>query len=195
MAELCYSTDMRLQIKALKESQRESQRQMVHTLENFLSSSEVQRSIVNTASGQTTSIGVKYQQNETATASDQIRYGHLGTAKYWSFLGIIFVRSRESCDTRTEKEAEMQGKEIQFRPPLWMFTRGLTILSTKVYGHWQYLFRSYRIITLEDPLFVASICGDLDRVKRLCAEGKATPFDTTSDGWSLLHVSCVLQYV
>ena len=61
-------------------------------------------------------------------------------------------------------------------------------LSTHLYGHWQYCFRSYRIFTYTDLIFVACAAGDVELVQNSCAKGQATPYDTTYRGWTLLHV-------
>ncbi|MCJ1242807.1 hypothetical protein MMC30_000002 [Trapelia coarctata] len=45
---------------------------------------------------------------------------------------------------------------------------------------------------MDDPVYAACVLGDLEKIKRLCSQGQATPFDTTSDGWSLLHVAAAL---
>ncbi|MCJ1478344.1 hypothetical protein MMC13_007022 [Lambiella insularis] len=59
----------------------------------------------------------------------------------------------------------------------------------RAHGLWQYSFRSYRIISLDDPIYAACVSGDLGRVQQLCSQGKTSPFDRTSDGWTLLHAA------
>lgn len=39
------------------------------------------------------------------------------------------------------------------------------------------------------PIFEACRTGDVDEVIRLVQEGKATVFDVSGKGWSLLHVT------
>ena len=58
-----------------------------------------------------------------------------------------------------------------------------------IHGAWRFSFRTYRIVTTQDPVFQACINNDLDLVKQLCSNGQASPFDVFSRGWTLLHVS------
>lgn len=118
-----------------------------------------------------------------------VPYDQTTGATYWSPFGSVVVRSMIAGKGSAETEEEsVEHVDIRFHPAWWICQQGYRVLSTKLYGRWQYSFRSYRIITLDDPVYRACASGDLETVKRLCGQGRATPFDTGSAGWSLLHV-------
>lgn len=132
-----------------------------------------------------------------ATSGRKMRYGRTDEATYWTPLGVLVVQSKTIDKDPSDSEIEegyIQDKGLQFRPMSWISQRGFSILASRAYGRWQYSFRSYRIITMDDPVYAACVTGDLGMVKKLCGHGQATPFDTTSDGWSLLHVSILLPH-
>ena len=109
---------------------------------------------------------------------------------YWLIVGTLSIGSKTSTtvDNKTHKEIPQSG-EYYVRVRSSIIGRAFEILSTKIYGFWQYSFRSYRIFTVDDPIYKACTSGDTKLVQQLCVEGHATPYDTTFDGWSLLHVS------
>ena len=92
---------------------------------------------------------------------------------------------------RTNVKTEIaRNKEVYIRRnQRWLVWRGYGTLAEDSYGGWRYLFRSYKIFNLDDPIYLACVSNDLSKVQQLCSQGRATPFDTTQDGWTLLHVS------
>jgi len=175
----------------------EYQRQKFQILEDMLIQSANQYTVSAAVQRKTSVSSPTLGRAFSATSGRTARYGQTAEATYWTPLGMVVVRSKtinkDPSDSETE-EGYVQYKGIQFRPMSWISQRGFSILSSRAYGRWQYSFRSYRIITMDDPVYAACVTGDLGKVKKLCGEGQATPFDTTSDGWSLLHVSTLLPH-
>ena len=83
-----------------------------------------------------------------------------------------------------------QGQRARFSPASWMsWLWGFELIGKKVCGRPHFLFRTFNIIQRDDPIRLACACGDLEEVERLFHKGLATPYDVTSEGSTLLHVS------
>ena len=181
-------TGNRAQIKTMEEYQR----QKFQILEDILSQSANQHTFGPPLQDSILTSSPHPRKAFSTTLRKMARYGQTNEAEYWSPFGRIIVRSNivgsNSSEFETEKDT-VSFKDIHFRPMAWISHQGFSIRSSRIYGRWQYIFRSYRVITTDDPIYAACVSGDLENVKRLCGQGQATPFDTTSDGWSLLHVS------
>lgn len=173
------------------------QRQKFQTLEDLLKLSADQHTGSTTVQRNTVTSTYTTGGAVSITSGRAARHGQTDEATYWTPLGMVVVRSKTTDKDPAVSETEEgyeEYKGIQFRPMSWISQRGFSILSSRAYGRWQYSFRSYRIITMDDPVYAACVTGDLGMVKKLCGQGQATPFDTTSDGWSLLHVSILLPH-
>ncbi|MCJ1380958.1 hypothetical protein MMC17_004067 [Xylographa soralifera] len=186
LAQQCYTQS---QIRALEEFQR----QKFQAIENLLKV-PVSQHIVSPIAGREDSTS---KLTNVAVASN-VKEPHTKNKKaenvtYWLPLGTLIVRSKQSDQGQVDaNEADVKHRDYEFRPRPWMFRRGFSVFSTQLYGFWQYSFRSYRIITMQDPIYAACVSGDLGTVQRLCSQGNASPFDRTSDGWTLLHVAAAL---
>ena len=127
-----------------------------------------------------------------SSRSDLVRQQARPPSKELSYrlaLGTLFIRSKV-VNTNGQKAEDTRSTEYNFRVRRWVSRRGYMLICTRIYGLWQYCFRSYRLFTWRDHIFAACALGDLKLVQRLCIEGQATPFDTTCGGWTLLHVTC-----
>lgn len=59
-----------------------------------------------------------------------------------------------------------------------------------VCGHWKYSFTPIVVVPGTAPIFEACRMGRLDCMISLFRAGKTSIFDTSQDGWTLLHVGC-----
>ncbi|MCJ1399660.1 hypothetical protein MMC11_002862 [Xylographa trunciseda] len=186
LAQQCYTQS---QITALKEFQR----QKFQAIEDLYAAPTSQYNVTTI-----TECGNSRSRSPNVAAIIGIRDTHIRDkpaedVTYWLPLGTLTVRSRQSGQNEVDAEqGDVKHKDFEFRPRPWIFRRGFSIFSTQLYGLWQYSFRSYRIITMADPIYAACVEGDLGRVQRLCSQCRASPFDRTSDGWTLLHVAAAL---
>ena len=103
----------------------------------------------------------------------------------------LILATLEICSTEAVVSDGRTGRKVlrpstsRYRLINWTISR---VFEFHTFGNWQFSFRTYRIITRDDPVHQATVSGDLQLVFELCAQGKATPHDITADGWSLLHV-------
>ncbi|MCJ1438870.1 hypothetical protein MMC27_008260 [Xylographa pallens] len=186
LAQQCYAQS---QIRALQEFQR----QKLQAIENLLKVPVSQCNVAHIAGHEAST-----SKSTNAAVASNIRGSHTTKKQaenvtYWLPLGTLIVRSRQSDQGQVDADEEdVKRRDYEFRPRPWIFRRGFSIFATQLYGLWQYSFRSYRIITMQDPIYAACVSGDLGSVQRLCSQGKASPFDRTSSGWTLLHVAAAL---
>ena len=100
---------------------------------------------------------------------------------YWILIGTLLIASSSSESS--------YSRIIKFHSALWTsLSLGFEILLERSFGRPHYLFRSFRIISRNDPVWDACALGDLEQVDRLFAHGQASPYDSTANGANLLHV-------
>lgn len=61
-------------------------------------------------------------------------------------------------------------------------------MRSPMFGRPQFLFRTFKVIRRDDPVWIACARGERKEVERLFGEGLASPYDMTEDGSTLLHV-------
>ena len=101
---------------------------------------------------------------------------------YWVLIGILIIISSPS--------GYAFPSFVKFHSALWTsLNLGFEILFHRVFGHPTCNFRTFRVISRTDQAWSACVTGDLEQMERLFAHGQASPYDTTQDGATLLHVS------
>ena len=100
---------------------------------------------------------------------------------YWILIGTLLIASSTGAGNH--------WSAIRFHSSLWtMLSLGFEIVLARSFGWPQHTFRTFRIISRTDEVWSACVIGDLEQVERLIADGKASPYDCTEDGATLLHV-------
>ena len=114
---------------------------------------------------------------------------------YWLAFGRLRVTSAIISNLASDTHGGRAfGRSRKYTIRLfWLLRRDLQILFEHLHGTWRFTFRTYRIITTEDPIFQACTTNDLNLVKLLCSKGQASPFDVLTRAWTLLHVSLRTQ--
>ena len=112
----------------------------------------------------------------------------LTEASYWLIFWKIRIVSAANSHSIGGTRNFDQSRRISIRP-VWFSQRDFEFVFEHIYGAWRFTFRTYRIITTEDPVFQACVSGNITLVKVLCSKGQASPFDVLTHGWTLLHVS------
>ena len=175
----------RARVKALQEFQR----QKFRIIEDFMSTTQDMKS-VSTSGPKDATYSVSKATNPRAMACRKALSNSRDEKSYWLVLGTLSIGSKASSTNDYDLHGETaQSEEYYIRMTNRISQHALEIFSTKIFGRWQHSFRSYNILTFDDPIYKACVSGDVELVNRLCVEGRATPYDTTSHGWSLLHVS------
>ena len=188
LARQCYTSDGLLSLELKVKHLQDSQSQRLQVIEEMLSTTH--RPSIHTSVVMNDSDGTPPSLIARSNGSNLTRWeknSSTNKSSYWFVLGTLTIHSKTvtSPNTGTDKET---CQEYTFRVTRWLSARGYTLLSTPIYGFSRYYFRSYRIFTHNDPIFMACAHGDVEHVRRLCVQGEATPFDTTYHGWTLLHV-------
>ena len=120
-----------------------------------------------------------------------VRYGadEVKRGGHWLLFGKYSWRSEEECyKVDGEKMCLLKKTTHLFDPARWSYLWSFE-LSWKAHGRWQYSFYFYNTIQEEDALFEACCNGYLREIQALCSGNMATPYDRTSKGLTLLHVS------
>ena len=172
----------RSKVKALQEFQR----QKFQLIEDFILTQESKGApLVGTNNTLCSVSGVN-----RSTAIPCQKAPRISERSFWFVFGTLVIGSKASTTNSHEMDKKMaKSEDLYVRLMTWFSQWALEMFTAKSYGRWQYTFRSYRIFTFDDPIYTVCSFGDMELVHRLYVEGKATPYDTTCDGWTLLHVS------
>lgn len=82
------------------------------------------------------------------------------------------------------------ANELSFQPLMNGILRsGFSLLRERSLGAWQCSLRTFSTFTTGDAICQFCMSGDLLGAKQLCGQGRASPYDVTHGGFTLLHVS------
>ena len=100
---------------------------------------------------------------------------------FWILIGTLLIMFPSS--------GSRYPNTIRFSTSLWTsIALGFEVLLQRSFGRPHYVFRTFRIITMDDPVWQACALGNLEQVNHLFASGRASPYDQTENGSTLLHV-------
>lgn len=130
--------------------------------------------------------------NKQSIKHKRTKYGKKAR-KYNLDFGVFSISYSESDPLRKGRTEDATAKKLNFELIAnGLLRRGFSLLCERSLGVWQYSLRPLSIFTTSDPIFDRCVSGDLLGAKQLCIEGKASPFDVTYGGFTLLHVSASL---
>jgi ankyrin repeat protein len=103
-----------------------------------------------------------------------------------NFTGIPYISvpcNEKMCKPRTSATAR-----LTYQFPSWLLSRALTLLvdANRVNGPEMQL-RTLRVIPSNSPIFRMALAGDVEGMKSLFSQGKASIWDIDSTRWSILH--------
>lgn len=114
---------------------------------------------------------------------------------------VTFPRSRMLVTTKREYTHPKLGKlalaytkgtgawQAYIQWPNWLSHSVCEVGSNPTFGGWTYNFRAYNIVPSNSEIITRVENGDTDGVLELFRTGKASPFDRSERGSSLLIVS------
>jgi hypothetical protein len=104
----------------------------------------------------------------------------------------VLTRPRRKCSVSAcQRTAPPRIKKLVL--PSASFCRALAILVSSRSWKMKYPLNTYRSIPENSDSITYVKHGDLENLKACIESGVATQFDTSPDGWSLLHVSQILR--
>lgn len=111
---------------------------------------------------------------------------------YNLYFGLLSVVRSESDSTINGKLRTATANGLMFQPIVdGMLRSGFSLLRERSLGAWQYSLRTFSTFTTGDAICQYCVSGDLLGAKELCRQGRASPYDVTNGGFTLLHVrSC-----
>ncbi|KAI0843876.1 hypothetical protein F5Y00DRAFT_267139 [Daldinia vernicosa] len=104
-------------------------------------------------------------------------------------------RTRPNYFGRVCIESFATGSRILFQAPAWFSYRSWELHSIRANGAWQWNLRSYRCIPWDSEIFSLVQSGSPQDIQRLFDVGLASPYDYSSNGWTLLHSALLGQNV
>ena len=115
------------------------------------------------------------------------------SSEIYRFAGI-FDKDSEDLD-----ESDFIRKtSIRIHPASWLIRFGMNfgaIFESQINAYdWKYRLDSFRAVPDDADIFGACLRGDIDAVKELFTLGKASIWDTDSNGWTPLHVRISFLY-
>lgn len=84
--------------------------------------------------------------------------------------------------------AEHTRTEWRFLPAAWLHLKGLALTQTSQYGYWKFKLEPLCVVPDKSSIFWACQHGDLEEVISLVKSQKASIFDISERGLTLLHV-------
>ncbi|KAL8904039.1 MAG: hypothetical protein Q9207_003531 [Kuettlingeria erythrocarpa] len=128
------------------------------------------------------------QQRRLLRQKDSSRYG--------TFFGTFVLTRTKYISTLEDKGDDLEAQELTFYPHANRYlNRGFSLLSEGSFGAWRYSLRTFGTFTTEDPIYICCVMGDLSGVENLFSKKKASPFDVTRDGFTLLHIAAAFGNV
>lgn len=73
--------------------------------------------------------------------------------------------------------------------PSWLYSKVWDIAVLDAMGAWNLSIRPYNIRPMDSEIFHSCLSGNLNKVQKLIADGKASLSDTETHGMNLIHVS------
>jgi len=122
-------------------------------------------------------------------------------------FGQLFIRSKfsesnshnESEDTEYEETQHRIETTLRLHPSRWLqicgITHGIQIAFSKSFQGLDCRLRTYRAVPDNSPIFEFCRKNDVDGIRRLFDERRASPWDTDSGGWTPLHVSFFHSFI
>lgn len=119
------------------------------------------------------------------------RLASFHTTNRWCGIGWIQSTYATYAPELSDSGFSEETITTQFLPASWIrILRGIAVLQTRrSYGRWTYTPTPFCVVPRHSPVFAACEAGDVEEVDRLFSIGAATIYDTTENGWTLLHVS------
>ena len=113
----------------------------------------------------------------------------LGWYRYQYRSRSKFSRPKHTTYNRKTKSSDLdECIERLFIPFAFTGLQGFSLRGTPSCSSWQYTFTPVRVVPVDSPVFAICASGNLKSLTEHFQEGGATLFDTSPDGWTLLHV-------
>jgi hypothetical protein len=137
--------------------------------------------------------------SSTETSTIQNRTWYQSSCNTSPF-GQLFITSKFSESSSNIKTENTDDEETQHRiettlrlhPSRWLqicgITYGVQIAFSKSFQGLDCRLKTYRAVPNDSPIFELCGKGDVDGVRRLFDERRASPWDTDSEGHTPLHV-------
>ncbi|TGO63262.1 hypothetical protein BCON_0014g00510 [Botryotinia convoluta] len=117
-----------------------------------------------------------------------------GFFSYWSTTSVLNQQNKKKHFTTSttgvvdaNEDADMDV-DLTILPKAWMRLKGMHIKQSRRFGRWTYYFRPVRVVPDESPIFYACKNGDIGEILQLVQTGRASVFDTSQQGYNLIHV-------
>jgi hypothetical protein len=129
---------------------------------------------------------------------NRFKKAHLGTKLYEVQLSFGTIRIRLVKESVIDKSSQFSDKEVIERPkhlkivatflPKFTSWRILECTFNQRYNSVDAGLYTFNLRPGWSPIFEYSSRGDVQNVRRLIEEGRASPNDVDPDGWTVLHV-------
>ncbi len=115
-----------------------------------------------------------------------------------NLLGAVYYERRRYPAKKTsgsDNSGELDEREdiiARYRGPAWLINRAWQIQASKAMCGWNFSLRTSNVIRRDSPVFDIARNGDIEDLKTLFSNGKASPFDCDENGWTILHVRIII---
>ena len=127
--------------------------------------------------------------------ADQVGLLWQSMTSYWCLIGMLYVyQSNKGMSPNTEPgrghdTLRHSPWKLTFYSWAWFWDYSFALVGLHCFGNWHYSFRSFNQRPRDSDIFTACRNDDLDLVRDLLKDRKASPFDVDCHGSTALHVS------
>ena len=100
-------------------------------------------------------------------------------------IGTVRIRKR----SRSRKRPQSYHQEVQFRLALWFKVYGISVIIDRQFGLPQIILQPLRLVPGNSPIMKACAMGNTEEVRCLITTKEASPWDTTPDDVTPLHIA------
>ncbi len=113
-----------------------------------------------------------------------------------TLFGSIRYSKRYRSYSKTSRvgriaRSQEAGEEIvaRYRAPAWLMNRAWEVQVSRVISGWTLQPRTFNVIPRSSPLFILVEVNNVEGIRELFQEKKASPYDCNELGITALHVS------
>lgn len=102
------------------------------------------------------------------------------------------IRPSLGRKARSRVRTTKRVPKYSYKVTPWLTNQVWELNMTRSSNGWDACLRSYNTVSVESPIFTCCRTGDLAGAMQLLDAGRASVYDRTPEGWTVLHASTIL---
>ena len=115
-------------------------------------------------------------------------------------LAVVVQEKRADCVSESDRPKTISRRiettskaTFWFRAPAWLINRVLAVEASRLPFGWGIQFRTYNVIPLDSPIFTYALKGNIQELREVSKQRKASPYDSDPYGVTPLRLSHTFQ--